>query len=375
MRKKITALCLALCLLLCGCTGWMDGSYSSVNPHTDRSPQTDDQTISVSGYLQLRNALVKLAENGTESALINVAQMDQDAVEADMDRAVAYVTGSSPVGAFAVEAITYEMGTSGGQPALAVSVTYNSNRAELRRIKQADNMEQVRQIIADALEQCESGVVLRVNQFRETDLVQFVQDYANENPNLVMELPQVTVSMFPEFGTDRVIELIFTYQNSRESLRSMQSRVRSLFTSAELYVSGNASDHEKYAQLYAFLMERNEYTVETSITPAYSLLIHGVGDSRAFAVVYAAMCRRADLECLVVSGTWEGQPLFWNIVCDEGVYYHVDLLRCSRDGYFRELLDEDMSGYVWDYSAYPQCVVPEPEPTGKTTEPGTEPTE
>ena len=45
-------------------------------------------------------------------------------------------------------------------------------------------------------------------------------------------------------------------------------------------------------------MERYDYRIETSITPAYSLLRHGVGDSRAFAVVYAAMCQQAGLECL-----------------------------------------------------------------------------
>lgn len=375
MRKSAFIVLLAVCLMLSGCAGWLDGSYSSVRPHTERNPQRNDQIVSVSSYHELRNALIEMVESSTETTLFNVAQMNQEQLSGLMQRAVEYIMGTNPIGAYAVEDITYEQGTSGGQEALSVTVVYNHNRADILRIKRAENMDEVKSIISAALDQCESRVVLMAESYRSIDVVQFVQDYANENPDMIMEVPQVTVNMYPEQGTNRVLEIVFSYQSSRESLRNMQSRVRPLFTSAELYVSGNHADHEKYAQLSSFLMERNEYTIETSITPSYSLLVHGVGDSKAFATVYAAMCRRAGLECMVVSGTWEGEPLFWNIICDDGVYYHVDLLYCGRVGHFQELTDSNMSGYVWDYSAYPQCIAPEPEPTEEPSEPQLEETE
>ena len=129
-----------------------------------------------------------------------------------------------------------------------------------------------------------------------------------------------------------------------------------MFDAAVLYVSGEGEDYQKYSQLYAFLMERFEYKFETSITPAYSLLRHGVGDNRAFATIYAAMCRSAGLECLTVTGTRSGEPWTWNIVLDNGCYYHVDLLRSNLSGQFRELTDAQMHTYVWDYSAYPECI-------------------
>ena len=102
-------------------------------------------------------------------------------------------------------------------------------------------------------------------------------------------------------------------------------------------------------------MERFDYKVETSITPSYSLLRHGVGDSRAFATVYAAMCRAANLECIVVTGTRSGEPWSWNMICEDGYYWHVDLLNSNEKGKFEKKLDADMEGYVWDYSAYPLC--------------------
>ena len=193
------------------------------------------------------------------------------------------------------------------------------------------------------------------DSYEQMDFGQIVRDYAMDHPQNVMETPQVTSEVYG-IGQTRVVELTFAYQTSRDSLRTMQSQVQPVFDSAVLYVSGEGSQSQKYSQLYAFLMERFDYTVETSITPAYSLLRHGVGDSRAFATVYAAMCRAAGLDCIVVTGTRSGDPWVWNIICQDDVYYHVDLLRCNENGRFRRLLDEDMAGYVWDYSAYPRCI-------------------
>lgn len=355
MRKILVVLLVIAVLALGGCASWMDGSYVSVTPYQGPSPQEDQKMLSASDYLQLRNVMVEMVESGRESGLISVSGMEQNLITHYMNQAITHVTRENPIGAYAVDQISYELGTTSGQNALAVSITYNHNRAEIRRIKECDSMEAVSKQIALALNNCEAGVVLLINSYRETDFTQHVRDYADDYPELVMELPQVTVNMYPEKGSVRLVELQFTYQTSRESLRDMQNRVKPLFDSARLYVSGDASESEKYAQLYAFLMERATYEIQTSITPSYSLLHHGVGDSRAFAVVYAAMCRWAGLDCMVVSGTVDGEPRFWNIICCDGVNYHLDLLRCNEQGQMNICADDQMQGYVWDYSAYPAC--------------------
>ena len=150
----------------------------------------------------------------------------------------------------------------------------------------------------------------------------------------------------------RIVELRFTYQTSREALRQMQNQVNRVFSSAELYITSDNTDIQKYSQLYSFLMERYDYSLDTSITPAYSLLIHGVGNSEAFASVYAAMCRQAGLECQVISGTKNGEAWYWNLIRVDGKGYHVDLLEASSQGGFFYLTNEQMEGYVWDYSAH-----------------------
>lgn len=360
--KRMLLLLLAICLLLGGC-GWFNGSYVSVTPHQVQKQVSHTDSIVASDYREFLEALKQIVAAGTEVAAIHVEEYPAKTLEAGVQRAVFNVKHYDPVGAYALEDIRYEIGTSSGQPAVSITASYRHNSTELQRIRRAVDVQQAQRIVANALEGYEPGIVLLVTQYTDTDFAQFVQDYASEHPKTVMEVPQVTQALYGSGGS-RVVELIFSFQTSRDSLRRMQTQVKPVFDSAVLYVSGDGDDSQKFAQLYGFLMERFEYKQETSITPTYSLLRHGTGDSRAFAQVYAAMCRDAGLISMTVTGTRNGEPWTWNMVLDGEEYYHVDLLRCSENGGYRELTDGEMEGYVWDYSAYPECSgAPVPEVT------------
>ena len=150
----------------------------------------------------------------------------------------------------------------------------------------------------------------------------------------------------------------------------MQENVQEIFNNLPII---GETDLERYAGLYSFLMERHNYTLATSITPPYSLLRHGVGDSKAFASVYAAMCEEIGLDCQVVSGTRAGEAWYWNAIADGDLYYHLDILQCSQTGSFQMMTESQMGEYVWDYSAFPiQQQQLETEEPDVTTEPTTE---
>ena len=381
MKRYIIVFPLAFCLMLCGCS-LFDGSYLSVTPHQEQVESPTAEVVSAANYNQLRTVVEEMVAQGREVGVIHVADFNQNLVETNMEAVATHAAKTYPIGAYAVEKITYEVGTNSGRPAIAVNITYRHSRIEIQRIRKVRDMDAAQRIIGDALENFDSGLVLQIEEYEELDFSQIVQDYAQSHPDTVMEKPVVASETYGT-GQTRVLELTFTYQTNREALRGMQSQVETVFNSAALYVSGEGSDRQKLSQLYGFLAERFDYKVETSITPAYSLLRHGVGDSQAFAVVYAAMCRQAGLECLIVNGTRAGEPWTWNIVQENNRYYHVDILSSTAAGGFRGYLDGEMTGYVWDYSAYPACVAPvvpqsgetRPEETvPETTEPVTEET-
>ena len=353
MKRRLIILCLCCVLLLSGC-GWPDGNYHSVTPHREQSGSIRTENLVVSNYEELLEAMEAVVSKGTESSIINVVNYDSFLLEENLANAAYHIRKIYPIGAYAVESLDYEVGSNTGKTAIALTITYRHSRTEIRKIRSAQDGEQAKKLIGDALDNFETALVLKIEAYEQLDVTQIVQDYALKNPQNVMEVPQVTWEVHG-IGDARVLELMFSYQTSRDALRTMQAQVKPVFDSAVLYVSGEGTESQKFSQLYGFLMERFDYKIETSITPAYSLLRHGVGDSRVFATVYAAMCRAAGLECIVVTGARSGSPWTWNIICQDGAYWHVDLLRCNEDGKFRRQLDMEMTGYVWDYSAYPSC--------------------
>lgn len=367
MNRRMFAVLLALCLMLSGCN-WMDGERVSVTPHHVHSQTGSDIKLSATNEKELEAALADLIATGKEKGVIFVGGYDQNEVTQGMERAVEYTLSMTPLGAYAVEAMDWDLGNSGGKPAIALEITYRRSLTELRSIRRVSDMDAAAGAIEKALSDHAASLVLEVADYETVDVRQLVDDYALQYPQYVMETPEVTVGVYPESGETRIVELKFTYQNSRDSLRHMREQVDSMFEAAERYVNSHDSDGEKYSKLYAFLMGLYRRQ-ETSITPTYSLLQHGVGDAKALTTVYAAMCRQAGLECQLVTGTRNGEARYWLIICDNGGYFHVDLLRNMEQGTFRRFTDGEMNGYVWDYSAYPVCAG-FPAPTVEEESPG-----
>ena len=352
--KRAVAFVIWLCLIagLSGCDLWLTGNYTKVVPHPVEKEPAQTDKVEVSNYTQLRDALADAVVAGNQNAVIYYPKAEANMVSSYTEAAIRYVTQEHPVGAYAVADITYEVGTSSGVQAVALQISYTKSTAQIRMLQAASNLNGAKDMIAQALEKCEPSVVFYLENYDGTDFVQFVSDYVDRHPDVCMELPQVSAMSYPGEGPERVIELVFSYRTSRDALRDMQETVALFFESAELYVSGDSGKWEKYAQLYSMLMTRHDYEFQTSITPSYSLLRHGVGDSKAFALVYAAMCRRAGLDCETVTGTKDGQVHTWNVVRDGSNLYFVDLIRCSQQGSFSPKTESEMTGYVWDYSAY-----------------------
>ena len=350
--KRFAGMMVVLCLFLCGCS-LMSGEHLSVTPH--ESPVSGNQTanLSVSDYAELKAVLESMVRAGTESTVINVSRYNPKLLDNGVKTAVTHLKENDPLGSWAVEDVEYEIGTGGGQRVISVNISYIHGRSQIRQVRNVSDMKELEIQMEEILEECADSAVFLVESYDRKDLVQMVEDYADAHPDVVMEIPAVAVGVYPNdrSGT-RVLEVEFTYQTSRESLRKMQNQVRRVFSSAELYINSDSTQLQKFSQLYTFLMERYDYTIGTSITPAYSLLVHGVGDSEAFASVYSAMCRRAGLECQVISGTKNGEAWYWNLIRVDDQWFHVDLLKSSEQGTFTCYVDEQMQGYVWDYSAY-----------------------
>ena len=106
MKRLLALITLATVVILAGC-GWMDRSYSSVTPHQQPSQSQSVGGLRASDYPQLCRVLEQMISSGTETAVINVSDYDPAGVDRGMELAARYARISYPIGAYAVESISY----------------------------------------------------------------------------------------------------------------------------------------------------------------------------------------------------------------------------------------------------------------------------
>ena len=132
--KRILILMLCFTLLLSGCT-WLDGEYHSVKPHASDGNKLSDDAVTVSDYIELRDALLEMVTTGRQQSTFYISSFDLDNVDQYMTAAIMHVKQNSAIGAYALDEITYESGNSGGNPAIAVQARFIHGRQEILRIK------------------------------------------------------------------------------------------------------------------------------------------------------------------------------------------------------------------------------------------------
>lgn len=358
LQKKLSFLALftALVLSLSGC-GFIRTEYRSVTPHEDpQSHAESETTFSVKNYTELKNALLSLVEQGAKTGTITAYAYPGN-VEKDLETARTYILEQYPLGAYAVSALDAQCKEVTSYHQIQLKLTYRHSLAEMDAIQQVFGIANAEEAIGAALSQLQSGVTLRISRYENTNFEALIQQYCFQHPDTVVECPTVAAALYPDSGSTRIVELQFTYTMPQDELRTRLSAVTTIMNSAYGYVHYVEDPTQTAELLYSFLAQRFDYTIGSSATPSYSLLHDGVADCHSLASVYYAMAKRAGLDCYLVTGTHDGQPYSWNILALDGVYYHVDLLRCIQDGRqeLSRYLDQEFTDYTWDTAAYPAC--------------------
>ena len=254
MKRAVLAMLLAMCLLLCGCDSWLDGSYASVTPHTAQQSHIGQGLVTVTTTQESIAFMSDMIENGREYAVFALDPVQADTILREMATSIRYVTKNTPIAAFTVDHISYEVGSTGGVQAIGVTVTYNTNQLAIKTMRKAADSEKAKDLITEALSKCDDRIVILVEEYSYADFDKHIREFVAKRPDAVMETPQVDIYFYPEAGDVRVLDVRFSYQNQLESLRQMQNYVQPVFAAAEMNVRGEDAEGQKFARLYAFLM-------------------------------------------------------------------------------------------------------------------------
>lgn len=357
--KKMQAIAAALCVavLLSGCSHFLVQEYKAVTPHTEQGTvEENEDALTAQNYVSLRNAILSFVEDSVADGVIRVYDYSGD-VEEDLATAAYDVAKNDPLGAYAVDYMTHECTLIVSYYEIHIHITFRRTPEQIQAVQRASSMMELSQMLEDSLERYESELVVRVPYYSEQDIATEVEEYYWSNPATAMELPKVTVSVYPESGYVRIIEIQMEYDQSAEELLREQEAVATSVRAAREYVRYRDTETEKLQLLYTYLLERFRYSFGATTTPVYSFLCEGVAGSAGVARSLRIICDQIGMECYTVQGQKDGSPYCWNIVCVDGVYCHTDLLHslANQSESLTLLKDGSMAGYEWDTTIYPPC--------------------
>ena len=374
MKRCFAAFTLTLLLLgMTGC-GWIKDEYTSVAEHKEpyvyTEPGEEDTIPAADNANVLKNRIFAFVRSSVSRGQIDVTGYSGD-VRTEIIEILEELK-ANPIYAYAVDYFDYEFFTdeAGEKTLLEIRMVLRRSSEQIAAIINVGSVENAQTRAAEALESMEAALTMKVSDYTETDFAAAIRRYCLENPTLTAELPEVSVQVYPEEGSTRIVELHFGYSVSREQLRGRRSSVETTLSSAAHLV--HADDQPDCLKLVcAYLLGRNAYTpTQTQISPVYQLLNQQQAGDAGFASAANYLFNACGVECYLVLGEKNEAPYAWNIVCINGQYYHLDLMQQWENGIQDPVLlyDTQRAGYIWNTDEYPACPEPTPDEEGGQTQ-------
>ena len=359
MAARLTVLILTLCLLLGGCASLLNRSYTTEAPHQPFSDEEKDSDIlRAETYQGLVSALLEFVSRGANEGTIRLYNYSGSA-ESDLDAAYLELTRQDPLGAYAVDYITYEL-----------SRVMSYYQVDLRKIVYRKTPEQMAAIISvtgisaitgelrEVLQNFREEAVFRVSYFDEgvtaEAIAEMVRAAYYEVPEAAFGLPEVQVEIYPKeaVGQQRIVEIRLNYPEDTEDLHARQtvlldrSRTLTRFEEAE-------TETEQVTQAAGIL--KDTVTVHRGTDPllatTYSALVDGVANEEGLSLAAKQLCDELGISCQLVRGSLYGSPRMWVVAQAEEHWFHWDPtagLMGQSDASMQE------RGYAWSEDV-PDC--------------------
>lgn len=363
---KRTIFILLCFFLLSGCASLAPEEYYAVTPHQDSSVQpAPADAITVKDYQSLKHAIWSQVHAGQTEGVIHVTNYD-GVVEDDLRSAAYEVSKLDPLGAYAVDYMTHTCTRIVSYYEVRVSITFRRTAREIAQIQSVTTQEQLQERLERALDNGHSRLTVRVTGYAQQDqeIPALAEAYCAANVSRIMETPDVSISVYPETGNVRILEINFLYTNTPQTLLDKKDAVEESIHAAVEYIRYREGDYDKAQLLYSYLIQRFQYQQAETVTPLYDALCGGIADPAGLAQAWQLICDRAGMECYTVTGLRNGEPYTWNILRAGSYYRHLDLAKCVLEGSGLVLRsDPEMGSYYWNTELLPACeFVYEPAP-------------
>lgn len=362
MKKRVLILALVSALLLGACGSIYDAEYVYSAPYDDETQNTGGtEGEDVRSYTQLESAI---------SAMVNAAQSGgklrfssySGSVADDIAVVCNEIKTQTPMGAYAVEELSYDLSRIVSYYTAEVFISYKRSAEEIRNVVTVNGISALKNHLSEKVAEHDRHEVLKVYSSVVNDeyIRGLVHQACLDAPLICDGEPEVKVTAYPGEGVNRIYDIELSYAVDGSAFARRRAEAEEVLSAVCAPLAGKAAG-ETALRCAAWLAENCAAGGEGEEDTAYAALLGSRAGSLGFALAYKAMCDMLELECLIVEGslgTLGTQTHFWNIVNIGGDYYHVDVSRI-RDAAWANafLLSDDMAWgtYMWDAEKYPAC--------------------
>lgn len=168
MKKAVSTLAVcALCALLMGCS-MLERSYSSVQPHSSSYYESEDKSVlRAENYQDLVNDLLLLIADEAESGTIWLyGDETAESARLAIEDACREVQQQTPMGAYAVEYMTYAVGEdTRPYQEIVVQLSYRRTAAQMESIVHATSVSALPDLLRAAAEAGKEELVVQLGYF------------------------------------------------------------------------------------------------------------------------------------------------------------------------------------------------------------------
>lgn len=360
MRARLLALLLAPALLLTSCAGLLDREFSEVTPHNAApTAEGDPSILRAESYQELVNALLYFVTTGAETGTVRL-YVDSEEVDGDLEAACLEVVQEDPLGAYAVEFIKYSVTPVVTYHEADLQITYRRSREQVAAIASVTGATAIRTELEEALTSFDPEVTLRVSYFDgdEDYIRRLCREAYLASPGSALDMPEITVSLYPDSGQQRVVEILLRYDLEREELERRRDALEDAAENWALELENQGLEGDELLLAAARLVRDLSADAENAGSTAYSALLGGGADSQGLAMAMTLLCQTLEVPCVTVDGTLGGEAHLWNAVRTTEGWRHLDLsaLDAPEEGSpFRTDAQLTEAGALWNTDTTPHC--------------------
>ncbi len=372
--KRRTAAALAAVLIgtqcLSGCESMLEREYVVTSVHAEATTTEQNPSgVRVESIDEAMELLQGAVHEGETDLAVQIAYHGDD-LDSALKEAIADYQ-KDPVCAYAVQLITYRLTKILTYHEIRFNISYRRTPEQIAAVRTIQNVAVFREEIEAQLRDFSKTRAYLIENYRQEDynLSEIVESIYESTPSVAYGMTDVSCTLTPESGKNRVMEVVISYDSASQTL---VTKSRAATSSAHIILSTTQQEGDglflelhdalcRFARYDEDTEETHSRTVYTDPYTAYGALAQNRAVSTGYAMAYKLICDEAGLECMVVHGRLGSEDHAWNLVqLGDGYWYHVDVALDDEEqetGYrFFGLTDEEMRlTHQWDETKYPAC--------------------